>query len=100
MPDLLSHLSGHLRERSRVVGARGVHAAAGRCVVYWTHHALRVAENPALEVAASMAAERGLPLVVAAAVSAAHPILTDRHVRFFLEGVRELARALHARGAT
>lgn len=47
-----------------------------------------------------MAAERGLPLVVAAAVSAAHPILTDRHVRFFLEGVRDLARPLHARGVT
>ena len=81
-----------------MVAAGGAGPAAGRCVVYWTHHALRVAENPALEAAASMAAERGLPLLVAAVVSAAHPIPTNRHVRFFLEGVRDLALALRARG--
>ncbi|MEY4116801.1 MAG: hypothetical protein RLZZ116_129 [Planctomycetota bacterium] len=45
-----------------------------------------------------MAAAQGMPLVVAAAVSAAHPILTNRHVRFFLEGVRDLALDLRARG--
>ena len=45
-----------------------------------------------------MAAAQGMPLMVAAAVSATHPILTNRHVRFFLEGVRDLALDLRARG--
>jgi photolyase PhrII len=98
MLELPSSLPTHLRERSRVVGAGRTGSASGRSVVYWTHHALRIAENPALEVAATMAAAHGLPLVVAAAVSAAHPIPTNRHARFFLEGVRDLALELRARG--
>ena len=36
--------------------------------------------------------------MVAAAVSASHPILTNRHVRFFFEGVRDFALDLRTRG--
>lgn len=102
MPDLDTALPDHLRERCRVVGRRARDSGAGEpnCVLYWTHHALRVEENPALEAAAWLAAEHRLPLVACAAVSAAHPILTDRHVRFFLEGLRDLAIALDERGVS
>lgn len=107
MSDLTTTLPDHLRERCRIVGKRYDGAPSWdsddgdpNCILYWTHHALRVEESPALEVAASVAAERRLPLVVCAAVSAAHPILTNRHVRFFLEGLRDLALELDERGVS
>jgi hypothetical protein len=99
--DALSTLPPELRERCRLPHARACTspdpgARGSTHVLYWVHHALRVDENPALEVASSFAAERGLPLLVCATVSTAHRPLTDRHVGFFLEGLREFAIDLQA----
>ena len=101
--DALSTLPPELRERCRLPHARACAspdpgARGSTHVLYWVHHALRVDENPALEVASSFAAERALPLLVCATVSTAHRPLTDRHVGFFLEGLREFAIDLAERG--
>ena len=70
----------------------------GRFVLYWAHHALRVEENPALELACALADSRGLPLLVYGQLSGTHPFLSDRHAAFMLEGFRDLAAQLSALG--
>jgi hypothetical protein len=107
MPGLDPAIPAHLLERSRIVspcaepcdGPRHDDAHRDeRCVLYWTHHALRIDENPALEAAASIASSHGRSLLVCAAVSGAHPLMTDRHAVFFLEGIRDFALELAAVG--
>ena len=70
----------------------------GEFVLYWMATALRARENPALEAAASLAAERGLPLLVYQGVFASDWYATDRSTAFVLEGVPALRAALDARG--
>ena len=56
-------LPPHLAERTVSL----THAAprtAGEFVLYWTHHALRAHENPALDVAATLAMRLNQPLLV------------------------------------
>ena len=72
--DLLPNLPDHLRERTRVH-----HAATndnlvgtaddGRFVLYWMRIAVRADENPALDVAITLAHQLGQPLLVYHAVS-------------------------------
>jgi len=94
---VVASLPEHLRERVALV-APGAPAAGASYVLYWAHHALRVDENPALETAAAVATALDLPLLVFCAVSGSHPHLSDRHVSFFLEGVRDFAAGLAGLG--
>ena len=91
--NFLDALPTHLRERVSVVSGQSA-SIGGAHVLYWSHHALRVDENPALEIAAHLAVKLDLPLLVFVAVSGSHPHLTDRHVWFFLEGVQDFAADL------
>ena len=91
--NFLDALPTHLRERVSVVSGQSA-SIGGAHVLYWSHHALRVDENPALEIAAQLAVKLDLPLLVFVAVSGSHPHLTDRHVWFFLEGVQDFAADL------
>jgi photolyase PhrII len=84
-------------ERARLLSAAGVRVD-GKFVLYWAHHALRVEENPALELACALAESRGLPLLVYGQLSGTHPFLSDRHAAFMLEGFRDLAAQLSALG--
>lgn len=92
-----SLLPPHLKERTRRIGGRAENEA-GRFVLYWMRTAMRAHENPALDVALSLASARRLPLRVYQAVSERYPYASDRHHTFLLEGARDVARELAARG--
>ncbi|MCA3013481.1 MAG: FAD-dependent oxidoreductase [Myxococcaceae bacterium] len=70
----------------------------GRYVVYWTRIAARATENPALDVALSMAKHLRLPCFVYHALSERYRYASDRLHTFILEGARDLQRDLAARG--
>jgi len=89
-------LPPHLAERCRAIGPGT--PVGGRFVLHWTHHALRIDENPALETAATLARAWGVGLVVHAGVAGSHPFANDRHTTFLLEGLRDLAADLGRRG--
>jgi photolyase PhrII len=86
-----------LAERIEVAGAPGPREK-GEYVLYWAHHALRAHENPALEVAAHVARELGVPLLVYQGLGGRHRYNSDRHHRFILESARDFAAELDARG--
>lgn len=94
--DLLAALKAlpqHLAERTRFLSAGkqpGKQPQPSQRVVYWTHHALRCDENPALEVAISIAQSLELPLLVYQGLSQSYRFASDRHHRFILEAAREL----------
>ncbi len=92
--DLPTPLPEHLAERATWLS----HGDAGEIVVCWLHHAARVLENPALEVAITIARFHDLPLVVHAGFGGRHPHNNDRQLRFMLEGWREVQRELAGRG--
>jgi photolyase PhrII len=93
---LVDLLPPHLAERCRTVGEMPLRG--GSFVLHWTHHALRGDENPALEVAATLARSLGVGLVVHAGLGGRHPYASDRHSTFILEGLRDLAADLDRLG--
>ena len=69
-----------------------------RRVVYWMRIAARDHDNAALDAALHAAHALDAPLLVYHAVSERYPFASDRHHTFMLEGARDVARALGARG--
>jgi photolyase PhrII len=65
---------------------------SGDYVVYWCRIAVRAFENPALEVALSMAQELGKPMFVYHALSPRYRYASDRIHTFILEGARDLSQ--------
>ena len=63
-------------------------------VVYWTHHALRVDENPALDVAIHFAKSLGRPLFVYQGLSSSYRYASDRHHVFQLQGLENVMFSL------
>lgn len=51
---------------------------------------MRAYENPALDVAVTLANQLELPLLVYQAIPERYPYASDRHHLFMLEGVRDL----------
>jgi len=90
-------LPPHLAERA-VALTGAAPRAHGEFVLYWAHHALRAHDNPALETAAWLALEQGLPLLVYQGLGGRHRYNADRHHRFILESARDFARELDALG--
>ena len=95
---LLATLPRHLSERAALVGASGRGAGDGGYILYWCHHAMRVRENPALELAAELAVRKRVPLLVFSSLAGANGHTSDRHVTFRLQGFRDLAGQLAAHG--
>jgi len=104
--DWLSYLPPHLRERTRLLSssrmagrssrvARGIGSTISERtpVVYWTHHALRVDENPALDVGCTLAFALNRPLLVYQSLSSNYRYASDRHHVFQLQAVLDLHRA-------
>ncbi len=89
---LLETLPQHLAERSWLK-ANGRPGHVGQFVLYWTHHSLRVDENPALDVAMLLAEQIGLPLLVDQGLSEQYRSASDRHHTFILDGAREYGYA-------
>ena len=72
--------------------------AAGSLVLFWVRSAMRADSNPALEAACAAARSLDLPLLVYQGLDDRHPFASDRVWTFVLQGARDLARALEARG--
>ena len=88
-------LPEHLAPRTRALTA---HAPGAGPVVYWMRTAVRAHDNPALDVAATASRALQRPLLVYHALSERYRFASDRHHRFVLEGARDVAEALAARG--
>jgi photolyase PhrII len=92
----------YLAERARLASAPGHNPLTvshdRRLVLYWTHHALRVDENPALDMARWWAAQLDLPLLVYQGISEDYAFASDRHHLFMLEAARDLQAAYRELG--
>jgi photolyase PhrII len=99
----------HLLERSRIVTAgaevtnRVEHLKSNAriktgFVLYWMRTAVRVDENPALDVARHLAIRLDLPLLVYHGLSQRYPFASDRHHTFILEGARDVQRSMSELG--
>lgn len=93
-----STLPEHLAERLRVAAGNAAVPSSGEYVLYWARTAVRAHENPALDTAIALAAALGVPVFVYHALSERYPYASDRHHLFILEGARDFAAALGARG--
>jgi len=69
-----------------------------RAVVYWMQRAMRIADNPALDVAIEVANLLGLPVVVYFGVIPNYPNANLRHYYFLQQGLRDAAEDAAARG--
>ena len=84
----IPNLPSHLLERTRVhqIGTND----EGRFVLYWMRTAVRSDENPALDVAVTLANQLGLMVLVYQAISQHYEYASDRHHTFMLEGARDV----------
>jgi photolyase PhrII len=87
-----------LLERLHPVGADPIAHRGAQYVLYWARTAVRAYENPALNTALTVAAALNLPVFVYHALSERYPYASDRHHMFILEGARDFAAQLTARG--
>ena len=72
---------------------------AGNCVVYWMQRAQRGIDNPALDVAIQVANELQKPLAVFFGLHPKYPNANWRHYVFLVDGLKETAERVVARGA-
>jgi hypothetical protein len=77
-----------LAERTRLLADR-TRKERGEFVLYWMHHAVRGHENPALDVALTLANQRRLPVVIYQGLGGRHHYNNDRHHTFILQGARD-----------
>ena len=97
--NFIGDLPPHLAERSRLKSS-GPADHVGKYVLYWTHHALRTDENPALDFAMHLADQHKLPLVVYQGLSEQYRFSSDRHHTFILEAARDLEASYAKLGIT
>ncbi len=95
--ELIRSLPAALAERSRYLSNRSP-APSGEFVLYWMHHAVRGHENPALDVALTLANQRRLPVLIYQVLGGRHPYDNDRHHTFILQGARDDHLELGKRG--
>lgn len=86
----LSDVPKHLFERTRTFQEPAFTTSSGEYVIYWMRTAVRSHENPAFEVAATLADQLGLPLLVYHGLSSRYRYASDRHHTFILEGARDV----------
>jgi len=82
-------LPSHLDERC--IRHHGPAAAAPIFVLHWMRAALRLDENPTVDVARTMAEGLGLPLLIYQGIDERYPHASYRHHRFLLEGAADVA---------
>ena len=69
-----------------------------KCVVYWMQRAMRIHQNPALDVAIDAANLLGLPVVVFFSVIPNYPNANLRHYHFLQQGLRDVEEDAKERG--
>ncbi len=94
---LLGALPARLSERCVTYDPSRALRDAG-LVVYWMRTAARGHENPALDLAIEVAESQGLRLLVYHGVDERYPYASDRMHTFILQGARDVAAELAARG--
>jgi deoxyribodipyrimidine photo-lyase len=70
----------------------------GKCVVYWMQRAMRIEDNPALDVAVDCGNLLGLPVVVFFSVIPNYPNANLRHYHFMQQGLRDVETDAAERG--
>ncbi len=96
---MLPPLPPRLQERTRWLATEGLDQSRQReFVLYWMHNAVRGHENPALDVAISLARELDRPLLVYHAVAERYPFAADRHHAFLVQGAVDVSAELADRG--
>lgn len=70
----------------------------GKCVVYWMQRAMRILDNPALDVAIEAGNILALPVVVFFSVIPNYPNANLRHYHFLAQGLRDVADDAVERG--
>lgn len=94
LQELDRHLPSYLTERARTVN--DVHSLKqGEFVLYWMRTAIRVDENPALDLAVRYANQLNLPVLVYQALTEKYRYASDRHHTFIMQGARDVQQALH-----
>lgn len=94
----IPHNLGRLAGQPRVMVRRAGPPREGRCVVYWMQRAMRIVDNPALDVAIEAANLLGLPVVVFFSVIPNYPNANLRHYHFLAQGLRDVAEDAAERG--
>src|SRR5579863_6384329 len=94
-PEPLAELSNQPRVLVRRAGPPRPEAC---CVVYWMQRAMRIAGNPALDVAIEAADLLGLPVVVFFSVIPNYPNANLRHYHFMQQGLCDIAEDAAERG--
>jgi deoxyribodipyrimidine photo-lyase len=88
-----------LANQPRVLVRRGgVPREDARAVVYWMQRAVRIVDNPALDVAIDAGNLLGLPVVVYFSVIPNYPNANLRHYHFLQQGLRDAAEDAAERG--
>jgi deoxyribodipyrimidine photo-lyase len=95
LPESLAKLASNPRIRIR---RDGPPHPEGKCVVYWMQRAMRVFENPALDVAIDAANHLGLPVVIFFSVIPNYPNANLRHYHFMQQGLRDVEQDAAERG--
>jgi deoxyribodipyrimidine photo-lyase len=85
-------------EPQRLLELNDAPERSGDYVLYWMQQSQREAFNPALEVAIAAANRLALPVLVGFGLMDDFPEANARHYAFMLEGLRETAGCLRARG--
>ena len=97
--NLIEQLPEHLGERTRVLGEGPLELESrASYVLYWMRTAVRAEENPALDVAAWIADQQGVPLLVYHAISEHYEYASDRHHTFMLQGARDVQQQFAEQG--
>jgi deoxyribodipyrimidine photo-lyase len=87
LPEELARLANQPRVLVRRGGSL---RKAARCVVYWMQRAMRIVENPALDVAIEAGNILGLPVVIYFGVIPNYPNANLRHYHFLQQGLRDV----------
>jgi deoxyribodipyrimidine photo-lyase len=88
-----------LAEQPRIHARRGGAPRKGaRCVVYWMQRAVRILDNPALDVAIEAGNLLALPVVVYFQVIPNYPNANLRHNHFLQQGLRDVSEDAAERG--
>src|SRR4051812_12642943 len=88
-----------LATQPRVLVRRGGAPREGsRCVVYWMQRAMRILDNPALDVAIEAGNLLDLPIIVFFSVIPNYPNANLRHYHFMQQGLRDVEADAAERG--
>ena len=94
---MLSDLPNHLQDRSILVNTVASITGDGPVIV-WLKSALRVHENPAIDVGRLIAHKYNLPLLIYQAIDERYPWASLRHHNMLLDGAVDLQQGCQAMG--